>query len=117
MYLAACKAVKLIPTYNSLPVRTLSLAGLTLALTSVSVGAAAQSLPSEPIVFGDGRVTIGAEVTGTFACTDSTTSTSDVCSDDTGYFNFSDYQHSTLRMLRVDVSTAVKATERLSVLA
>jgi len=120
MYSAARKAVKLIPTYNSLPVRTLSpwwLAGLTLAMTSGSVGAAAQSLPSEPIVFGDGRVTIGAEVTGTFACTNSATSTSEVCSDDTGYFNYSDYQHSTLRMLRVDVSTAVKATERLSVLA
>src|SRR5262245_23182830 len=113
MYSAARKAVKLIPTYNSLPVRTLSscwLAGLALGLTAVPSGAAAQSLPSEPIVFGDGRVTIGAEVTGTYACTDSTTSTTNVCSDDTGYFNYSDYQHSTLRMLRVDVSTAVKAT-------
>jgi hypothetical protein len=79
--------------------------------------ATAQSLPTETIAFAAGRVTLGGDVTATFACTDAVNSTSRICSDDTGFFNFSDYEHSTLRMLRVDLATSVKATDRLSFLA
>ena len=123
MYSAFTEPVKFDPTYNSLSVRLLSVssrARLALVLTAavaLPAAAAAQSIPSEPIVFGNGRVTLGGDVSATFACTDAANSTSKICSDDTGFFNYSDYEHSTLRMLRVDVSTAVKATDRMSVLA
>jgi hypothetical protein len=79
--------------------------------------AGAQSVPSEPITFGGGRVTIGGDVSATFSCTDSATAVSAICADDTGFFNYTDYEHSTLRMLRVGLSAAVRATDRLSVLA
>jgi hypothetical protein len=93
------------------------LAALAAAL-AIAVGApAAAQIPSEPIVFGAGRVTIGGDVSATFACSDAANSTSRVCGDDTGFFNYSDYEHSTLRLFRVDVTAAVKATDRLSVLA
>jgi hypothetical protein len=78
--------------------------------------AGAQSLPSEPLSFGAGRVTIGGDISATFSCTDAANSTSRVCADDTGFFNYTDYEHSTLRMLRVDVSASVRATDRLSFL-
>jgi len=78
--------------------------------------ALAQSLPSEPVSFGGGRVTIGGDVSATFSCTDATSSTSRVCADDTGFFNYTDYEHSTLRMLRVGLTASVRATDRLSFL-
>jgi hypothetical protein len=84
---------------------------------SVPAAARAQSIPSEPIVFGAGRVTLGGDFSATFSCTNAANSTSRVCADDTGFFNYSDYDHSTLRLFRVDVTAAVKATDRLSVLA
>lgn len=59
--------------------------------------AGAQTLPSEPISMADGRVTVGGDVTGTIG------------SRDPGFFNFTDYAHSALRMVRVDISAAVKA--------
>ena len=78
--------------------------------------AGAQSLPSEPMSFGGGRVTIGGDVSATFSCTDAVNSTAGVCADDTGFFNYTDYEHSTLRMLRVDLAASVRATSRLSFL-
>lgn len=78
--------------------------------------AGAQSLPSDPISFGGGRVTIGGDVWATFSCTDAAATSSRVCADDTGFFNYTDYEHSTLRMLRVDLTASVKATDRLSFL-
>jgi hypothetical protein len=69
---------------------------------SVPVGA--QTLPSDPIVLGNGRVTLGGDVSVSFG------------GDDPGFFNFTDYERSTLRMLRADLTAAVKAGEHLSVL-
>ena len=66
--------------------------------------AAAQTLPSEPVSFGDGRVTIGGDVSASFG------------SADPGFFNYTDYEYSVLRMLRVDINAAVNATDRLAVL-
>lgn len=66
---------------------------------------AAQGLPSEPVTFGGGRAVIGADVAAT------------VAAEDTGFFNYSDYEHSTLRALRLAVTGAVRATDRISVLA
>jgi hypothetical protein len=79
--------------------------------------AGAQSAPAEPVTFGGGRVTIGGDVSATFSCSDSDIATSRICPDDTGFFNYTDYEHSTLRMLRIGFSAAVRATDRLSVLA
>ena len=74
-----------------------------------------QGLPSEPFVFGNGHVTVGADVSATFSCAG--TSSTESCGADTGFFNYSDYEYSTLRMLRVDVNAVVRANQTLAVLA
>jgi hypothetical protein len=66
--------------------------------------AAAQVLPSEPVTFGGGRVVIAGDVAASLAPAD------------TGFFNYGDYEHSTLRQIRIGVSGAVRANTRLSVL-
>src|SRR3954451_10866470 len=66
--------------------------------------ASAQSLPAEPVTFGGGRVVMGGEVSATIG------------PQDTGFFNYSDYEHSTLRECGAVVSLLVRATERVSVL-
>jgi hypothetical protein len=70
----------------------------------VAGSAGAQTLPSEPISIAGGRVTVGGDVTGTFGA------------DDPGFFDDTDYGHSALRMLRIDVSAAVKAGPHFTVL-
>jgi hypothetical protein len=87
-----------------------------MALLGLSNAGLAQSLPSEPIVFGGGRVTLSGDVSATYACTSADTGTRG-CADDAGFFNYTDYEHSALRMLRFDINTSVRATDRLSVLA
>jgi hypothetical protein len=74
-------------------------------VAATSVPARAQSLPSEPIVFGDGRLTIGGDAAVSFA------------PQDPGFFNYTDYDHSALRMLRIDLTAALKADNHLSFLA
>ena len=75
-----------------------------LACCSLAVGAAAQTLPSEPLSMGGGRVVLGGDVAAS------------VGPEDPGFFNYSDYEHSTLRELRVGVSALVRATDRISFL-
>lgn len=75
------------------------------AAGSVATAAAAQTLPSEPLSFADGRVVMGAEVAATIA------------PEDTGFFNYSAYEHSALRELRIAVGTNVRVNERVSILA
>ncbi len=60
--------------------------------------------PSEPVVLAGGALTVGADISATFG------------SEDPGFFNYTDYEDSELRMLRVDVSAAVRAGSHLSVL-
>jgi hypothetical protein len=69
-----------------------------------SVSARAQTLPSEPIVFADGRVTFGGDVSASIG------------PGDTGFFNYTDYQHSALRLLRIDFTGSLKAGDHLTVL-
>jgi hypothetical protein len=64
----------------------------------------AQTLPSEPIALADGRVTVGADVSAGFG------------SRDPGFFDYTDYEHSALRLLRIDVSAVAKAGPHLSLL-
>ena len=64
----------------------------------------AQTLPSEPIALANGRVTVAGDVSASFG------------SSDPGFFNYTDYEHSALRLLRIDVSAVVKAGPHLSLL-
>jgi hypothetical protein len=70
----------------------------------LDVAATAQSLPSEPYTFGGGRVVLGGDFAASLA------------PDDLGFFNYGDYEHSTLRQIRVGVTGSVRANSRLSIL-
>jgi hypothetical protein len=79
--------------------------GTALGLLWLSVATPrAQTLPSEPISVGGGRVTIGGDVSATIGSTDP------------GFFDYTDYEHSALRLLRVDVSAAVNGGDHLTLL-
>ena len=103
--------------------RTLQLRGLALATlgAAVTLGASlpaqGQTLPHEPIVFGGGRVTMGGDASATFSCADSDETEPGRCPGDGGFFNYTDYEHSALRMLRVGITAAVKAGDRVAILA
>lgn len=62
----------------------------------------AQMLPTEPLTFGDGRATLGGNLTATIA------------PEDSGYFNFADYSISLVRMVRIDVAGSVRASDRVT---
>jgi hypothetical protein len=87
-------------------VAVLRLAGAYLVCAIISgSNAAAQVLPSEPLEFADGRVTVSGLVSATAATPK-----------DQGFFNFTDYDISALRMLRIDVSAAAHAGPHFAVL-
>jgi hypothetical protein len=69
--------------------------------------ATAQVLPSEPIAFADGRVTVSGDVSVGIA----------THKDKPTYFNATDYYHSALRMTRVDLSGAAHAGPHFALLA
>lgn len=77
---------------------------LVLAACGAASAAAAQGLPSEPVTLGGGRVVIGGNAAASIA------------PEDTGFFNFSDYEHSTLRELRIGLSWLVRANDHFSFL-
>jgi hypothetical protein len=60
-----------------------------------SVPARPQALPSEPITFGEGRVTFGGDVSVSAG------------SQDAGFFNYTDYEHSALRLFHADLTTSI----------
>jgi hypothetical protein len=64
----------------------------------------AQILPTEPVSFADGRVTISGDVLATVAPQES------------GFFNYTAYDHSALRMLQLNVAGSAVASDHLSVL-
>lgn len=66
--------------------------------------AAAQALPEAPISLAGGHLVLGAEVTATFA------------PDDPGFFNYTSYEFSALRNVRLGVSVELRANDRLQVL-
>lgn len=68
------------------------------------VRADAQTLPADPIAIADGRVTIGGDVSAT------------VGSGDPGFFNYTDYEHSAMRMLRIDLAATAKVGPHLALL-
>ena len=64
----------------------------------------AQTLPSGPITLAHGRVTIGGDVSASFG------------QNDTGFFNYTDYDHSALRLLTLDLTASVRAGDHFAVL-
>jgi hypothetical protein len=66
--------------------------------------AQAQTFPSEPLTFGGGRVVVGGDAALA------------VAPEDEGFFNYSDYEQTTLRQIRVGVSALVRLSERVSFL-
>jgi hypothetical protein len=77
---------------------------LFLACLGMAAGASAQVLPSEPVTLANGRVVLGGDVAVS------------VAPEDPGFFNYSDYEHSTLREIRLGVTASVRATARHSFL-
>lgn len=79
----------------------------TLLLAAWAAPSAAQDLPSGPLSFGNGLVTIGTDV-----------SISATPQDDGegAWFNYTDYEHNALRLFRLGVSADVRITDRVSVL-
>ena len=65
--------------------------------------ARAQMLRSEPIVVGE-RLTVSGNVSASIA------------PEDPGFFNYTDYEHSALRLLQIDVSAMFKAGDHVSFL-
>lgn len=66
----------------------------------------AQALPAGPLSFGDGRVIVAADAS-------LTSSTHD---DRGAWFNYTDYEHNVLRLIRFGVSASVRITDRVALL-
>src|SRR5688572_15839118 len=86
--------------------RDMSRFGLVLVLlvTGAAGSATAQVLPEAPISLAGGHVVFGAEVTATIA------------PGDPGFFNYTSYEFSALRNLRVSVAAELRANDRIQVL-
>ena len=92
--------------YRSLVPR-MSLSPITAALAAcllLSRPALAQSLPAGPVSAFDGRLGVGADIVATFGAPD-----------DEAYFNYTDYEHNTLRMFRLALSAAWRPISRIAV--
>src|SRR5665213_74128 len=85
----------------SVPLRAALLAAITLG---GACSARAQTLPSEPVSLAGGRITLSGDVSASIAPTDE------------GFFNYTDYEHSALRLFRVDLSTKLTITPHVAVL-
>jgi hypothetical protein len=81
-------------------------AGLLMALI-VAPPVGAQDLPFGPLVFGDGAVTIGTDISASATPQDD---------GDGSWFNYTDYEHNALRLFRIGVTADVRVIEGVSVL-
>jgi len=84
---------------------TIRTAAILFACLGVVAPARAQGLRAEPISVAGGRVTVGGDVSASFG------------SPDPGWFNYTDYEHFALRLLRIDVTAAVNAGDHVALLA
>ena len=66
---------------------------LLLSLSAMAAPAAAQSLPDGPVRALDGRLTVSGEVLATAGARDHD-----------AYFNYTDYEHNALRLMRVGLT-------------
>jgi hypothetical protein len=67
--------------------------------------ASAQILPSDPIQLAEGRIVLGGQLAAAASS-----------ARDLGYFNYTDYEHNALRLVRLALSGSFEVTERVSVL-
>jgi hypothetical protein len=77
---------------------------LLFVLLAVATPAAAQWLPEEPVSVAGGRLVLGGEATVT------------VGEADPGFFNYTSYEFSALRNIRMGLSAELRANERIQVL-
>jgi hypothetical protein len=98
------------------PVARAAAALLACATLGITTSARGQTVPSTPLTLAGGRLTVGGDLSVTASCARPDAHVSEACPPDTGFFNFTDYDHSALRMIRVDVTAAFRANRRLSVL-
>lgn len=75
------------------------------AVTVCAVPASAQEWLDRPVTFFDERMVVGGEAFVTLA------------PDDEGFFNYTDYDRSALRLVRLGVTASVRANDHLSLLA
>jgi hypothetical protein len=94
-----------------------ALAAASALAAAAALPARAAELPSEPIVAAGGRLTVGGDVSATTSCAHSNAPNAAACTADTGFFNYTDYKYSALRLFRVDVTANLQATRRIAVLA
>lgn len=80
--------------------RTLAIALLALL---TSRGLHAQTLPAGPVSVLDGELVLGGEVVATLGS-----------QDDIAFFNYTDYEHNTLRMFRASLAAAWRPVDRLA---
>ena len=76
-----------------------------LLVTGAAGSAMAQVLPEQPISLAGGRIVFGAEVSATFA------------PEDPGFFNYTSYEFSAIRNFRIGLSTEIRASDYVQVLA
>ena len=77
---------------------------LVILALAVATPAAAQWLPEEPVSVAGGRIILGGEATAT------------VGEEDPGFFNYTSYEFSALRNVRMALSAELRASERIQVL-
>jgi hypothetical protein len=86
-------------------------------VTGSSRPAQAQIFPTEPVVLGGGRLTLGGGFSAGYGCTRTSPPTDEgFCAEDIGFFNYTDYEHSALRTVRIYLTGALRAGEHLTVL-
>jgi hypothetical protein len=80
-------------------------AAATVLCLLAAVSAAAQTLPAGPAEFADGAVTVSGNVSASIGS-----------HDDISFFNYTDYEHNALRLLRIAVSGTWRMTSRVALL-
>ena len=83
-----------------------TIAAFTAFLQLFPAAAGAQVLPSRPITLAGGRLTIGGEATASVS-TDN---------DEGGWFNYTDYEHNALRLVRLGATAEMRLGSRVSLL-
>jgi hypothetical protein len=81
------------------------IAAAMVVLLSAALAAAAQTLPAGPAELAGGAVTVSANVSVSFGSRD-----------EIAFFNYTDYEHNALRMVRLAVAGTWKISPRLAVL-
>src|ERR671913_1478979 len=85
--------------------RCVAWALMPLAWVLGATAAGAQDWPDRPLTMANGRVAVGGDATLTAG------------TEDPGYFNFTDYGRSALRLVRFDAVASLRVTEQVSCLA